>query len=421
MKVFSDRNLLRIALLLGMLALPACEADSSETSCDGYNDGESRGCYCEEENTLGDGVQTCRDGVWSRCTGCTSLGDSRELSQLECVEYCIAFRKCCTSQQFWANERDWSSDSVCSQECKGFSRWISAALFDCATSAQSCVEFEECCREFDGPFPNDCDTVCDPINACTPDCSGRECGPDPVCGESCGTCGSGKTCSSTGVCVSIGCKEDQFDCGNDKCISQSWICDGDNDCGNGADEKDCGCTPNCAARECGPDPVCGQTCGTCEKYETCDSIGRCALSGIWFDPVSGLTWYTVSSGSMNGGKAGAYCASLSQAGGGWRLPTIGELRSLIRGCAATQSGGSCGVTDSCLSMDACLDSSCGGCALLEGPAWGMYCPNEIELNSWTWSSSLVADREDTVFSVNFAAGVVSSREFGWPDDTICVR
>src|SRR5262249_41962032 len=29
---------------------------------------------------------------------------------------------------------------------------------------------------------------------CTPDCTGRTCGLDPVCGTSCGTCGSGQTC-----------------------------------------------------------------------------------------------------------------------------------------------------------------------------------------------------------------------------------
>jgi hypothetical protein len=35
---------------------------------------------------------------------------------------------------------------------------------------------------------------------CTPDCAGRECGPDPACGQSCGTCGGGETCSSAGRC-----------------------------------------------------------------------------------------------------------------------------------------------------------------------------------------------------------------------------
>src|SRR5688572_20170997 len=38
-----------------------------------------------------------------------------------------------------------------------------------------------------------------PGPSCTPDCRGRECGLDPVCGTVCGTCGNG-TCSAAGVC-----------------------------------------------------------------------------------------------------------------------------------------------------------------------------------------------------------------------------
>ncbi len=37
-------------------------------------------------------------------------------------------------------------------------------------------------------------------DACTPDCSGRECGPDPACGTSCGTCDLGYSCIATGLC-----------------------------------------------------------------------------------------------------------------------------------------------------------------------------------------------------------------------------
>jgi len=36
------------------------------------------------------------------------------------------------------------------------------------------------------------------------------------------------------------CKEGEFTCGNGKCIRQSWRCDLDNDCGDESDEMDCG-------------------------------------------------------------------------------------------------------------------------------------------------------------------------------------
>jgi len=71
---------------------------------------------------------------------------------------------------------------------------------------------------------------------CQPDCSGRECGPEPVCGYSCGVCPQGQTCR-------------------------------DGQCG--------GCTPDCKDRECGPDPVCGISCGSCAAGESCDQ-GRCS-------------------------------------------------------------------------------------------------------------------------------------------------
>lgn len=36
------------------------------------------------------------------------------------------------------------------------------------------------------------------------------------------------------------CSSAWFDCGNGKCISEIWLCDGDNDCGNLKDEHECG-------------------------------------------------------------------------------------------------------------------------------------------------------------------------------------
>ena len=36
------------------------------------------------------------------------------------------------------------------------------------------------------------------------------------------------------------CAEDQFTCNNTKCINQGRVCDFDNDCGDGSDERNCG-------------------------------------------------------------------------------------------------------------------------------------------------------------------------------------
>ena len=37
----------------------------------------------------------------------------------------------------------------------------------------------------------------------------------------------------------VTCKEYEFTCSNKNCISQSWKCDGDNDCGDNSDEQNC--------------------------------------------------------------------------------------------------------------------------------------------------------------------------------------
>ncbi len=74
------------------------------------------------------------------------------------------------------------------------------------------------------------------IEKCDQNCGDRVCGPDPICGRSCGDCGQGKRCNSKGQCE---------------------------------------CAPDCSNRVCGPDPVCGKSCGVCAILATCDMYGKC--------------------------------------------------------------------------------------------------------------------------------------------------
>jgi hypothetical protein len=147
-----------------------------------------------------------------------------------------------------------------------------------------------------------------------------------------------------------------------------------------------------------------------------------ASGDTWTDPSSGLTWQvTPSSEYLTWDDAKSYCENLSLAGGGWHLPTISELRTLIRGCDRTETGGSCGVTDSCLDST-CQDESCYPCNDGEGPNNGCYGPSELpgECDFW-WSSSLVADVGYTAWGVGTDAGGLGSHWVDDYDNARCVR
>ena len=72
---------------------------------------------------------------------------------------------------------------------------------------------------------------------CVPDCTDLECGPDPICGQSCGECPATHYCE------------------HGRCVPGP-------------------CVPDCTDLECGLDPICGESCGECAANEECIS-GRC--------------------------------------------------------------------------------------------------------------------------------------------------
>jgi hypothetical protein len=144
--------------------------------------------------------------------------------------------------------------------------------------------------------------------------------------------------------------------------------------------------------------------------------------GTATDAASGLTWTTAaSSEKFDWTAAVAYCDELTLAGGGWRLPTISELRTLIEGCDGTMTDGACGVTDSCLE-NACKNASCYACENGGGPNDGCYAPAVLTgpCESY-WSASEVADNEGVAWYVSFNDGHVWAYGFGNHYYARCVR
>jgi hypothetical protein len=125
-------------------------------------------------------------------------------------------------------------------------------------------------------------------------------------------------------------------------------------------------------------------------------------------------------------RAIEHCDTLNLAGygpGSWHLPTISELRSLVRGCPGTETGGSCGVTNECLSEGACYFGGCNGCAWYEGPGeGGLYTLPEFgSIPPVYWSSSPVTDIFDAAWLVGFTRAEISRSSVTYEVSVRCVR
>ena len=153
--------------------------------------------------------------------------------------------------------------------------------------------------------------------------------------------------------------------------------------------------------------------------------GTCA--GGWLDPTTGLCWQDPpEETTRNWDDAMAYCDGLDVAGhDDWHLPSINELRSLVRGCPPTETGGTCTATDTCLDH-ACWNLPCSGCPYERGPgSAGAYWPAELrappELDNWYWSSLPFVDDSRVKWGVGFDLANVSNLGEAYATHVRCVR
>ena len=118
--------------------------------------------------------------------------------------------------------------------------------------------------------------------------------------------------------------------------------------------------------------------------------------------IDGYTWSPRSSYEMHWDDAVSYCDSRTACGySDWHLPTISELRTLIQNCSQTETNGTCGVTDSCLSSSECRNDACSGCS---SDSTGKY--SKLGDTGYFWSSSTRSDFTDVAWFVGFPNGYV---------------
>ncbi len=119
--------------------------------------------------------------------------------------------------------------------------------------------------------------------------------------------------------------------------------------------------------------------------------GDCEGPEVWFDATTELCWTSQAYGPIGTWAWSVdYCEQLIWNGhGDWHLPTIDQLRSLVRDCAPTMADGECPITHG--SEEDALDILCVGCNALQGPGnEGAYCDpivGNLLGTSRYWSSS----------------------------------
>ena len=262
------------------------------------------------------------------------------------------------------------------------------------------------------------------------------------------SCANAAVCSgSSGTCPSPTPKPSGTACGNMGCSGSTQsgaTCNGAGSCG-ASTTRECypyacvsgsGCKSSCATNA---DCV-GGSSSFCGKLGTCIVDGKCwhatdsSTPPLWqvnpkeiADPDLGPYDPQYHRHNIPGSTPDDVCSALTLCGfDDWVVPTIDELRSLIRGCPSTVTGGTCGVTNACLGT-AC-DAGCAICDYMAGPGPDL-CYWPVGLSgpcSGYWTSSVYFDPNPDYNSyryrfVDFTNGSINSCDPSDGNFVRCVR
>ena len=190
---------------------------------------------------------------------------------------------------------------------------------------------------------------------------------------------------------------------------------------------------------CDPDPCNGHgTCAEPGEGETrpsceCDDefdgywCNRCSegyfgypncQNQVWTDQQTGLEWQINPTGydeQVAWDFADDYCISLALDGGGWRLPNISELRSLVRecgyldlglgGCPIFKESQACGIAigSECLNFSTCYSEQL--CDPVDCTSTQCYRVSVLngacDLDGWYWSSEADEQAASRAWALNY--------------------
>jgi len=126
-----------------------------------------------------------------------------------------------------------------------------------------------------------------------------------------------------------------------------------------------------------------------------------AAQEVWEDTTYGLMWQKGYKSGLSWLGAKSYCNKLNWGGySNWHLPSISELRTLVRGCPCLAVGSVCGVTDDCLE-ESCKQG-CGPCSLEKGPCW----PLSLGYPVGSQSSSSPPSESYLMWKLSFDLGMI---------------